>query len=99
MISCSDSVFRLYSSSLFIFRLRGGRRPDDRAASSDHGSVFEHKVVNPVLLPALFVVLGAKRFLLTKADGFDSLRGNPTLHESLLNRFRPARSQSKVIFF
>ena len=98
MISCSDSMCRLYSSSLFIFRLRGGGRPDNQAASSDHGSAFEHKVVNPVRLPALFIVLCAKRFLLTEADSFDSIRQDPTLHKGLLHGIRTARSESKVVF-
>jgi hypothetical protein len=83
-----DFLFRLSVPTVFLIPLHiqvaGGGRPDNQAASSDHGSAFERKVVNPVLLPALFVVLSAERFLLTKADRFDSLRGYPTLHESLL---------------
>src|ERR1022692_678676 len=77
---------------------RGEGGPTIRPPSPDHGSAFEHKVVNPVLLPALFIVLCAKRFLLTEADSFDSIRRDPTLHKGLLDGIGTARSQSKVVF-
>jgi len=46
--------------------------------------------VNPVLLPALFVVLGAERFFLAVADGSDAIGENSFLHQRSLHRLRAA---------
>jgi hypothetical protein len=46
----------------------------------DNCSAFKYEVVNPVLLPALFVVLGTEGFLLTEADSPDAVGGNSLLH-------------------
>src|ERR1017187_3308299 len=97
MISCPSSASRLYSSSLFIFRLRGGRRPGSEPLPHNC-SAFEHEVVNPVLLPALFVLARAERFFFAETDGLDALWGDPPLPERLLCRFRPTRSEGSVVF-
>ena len=60
--------------------------------------MFEHKVVDPILLPALFVVLGAERLFLAVADGLDALCGDPMLQERLLHRFRATGSEGNVVF-
>ena len=60
--------------------------------------MFEHKVVDSVLLPALFVVLRAEWLFLAVAHGLDALWGDPMLQERLLHRFRATASESNVVF-
>src|SRR5208282_17689 len=83
---------------LFIFRLRGGRRPESEPPSPYNCSAFECEVVNPVLLPALFVLVHAERFFFAETDGLDALCGDPALHQRSLHRFRPAGSEGDVVF-
>jgi hypothetical protein len=61
-------------------------------------SAFDCEVANPVLLPALFVVLGAERFLLSVTDCSDAIGRNPLLHQSPLYGIRAAGSQGDVVF-
>ena len=68
------------------------------AALLEPRSALKYEMVNPVLLPALFVVLGAERSFFTVADRLDVLCGDPLLHERSFHRLRAAGSKGDVIF-
>ncbi len=55
-------------------------------------------MIDSVLLPALFVVLGAERLLLAITYGADAIDGNSFLYQRLLYRLRAAGSQGDVVF-
>ena len=61
-------------------RQQRGRRPESEPPSPYNCSTFEYEVVNPVLLPALLVVLGTEGFFLTEADSPNALCRDPALH-------------------
>ena len=69
-------IYQTWKRSAMIAERRAdrpGRPPRPRSA-------FDCEVINAVLLPALVVVLGAERFLLSVADCFDAIGGNSLLH-------------------
>src|ERR1700730_1416492 len=67
--------------------------------SPENGLVVECEVVDSVLLPALFVVLGAKRSFLAVADGSDVIGRNSLLHQGSLYCLCAAGTQCDVVFF
>src|SRR5208282_4969784 len=80
------------------YRIGLGRRPKSGPPSPYSWSAFGYEVVNPVLLPALFVILGAERLFFAETDGLDALCGDPALHERLPHRFRAAGAEGDVVF-
>lgn len=59
----------------------------------------ECEVIDAVLLPALFVVLGAEGFFFAVTDGSDAFGGNSLLDQRLLCRFGAAGAESDVVLF
>src|SRR5271170_5278828 len=56
------------------------------------------KVVNPILLPASFVVFSAEGFFLAVADGLYAIGRNSFLNQFSLHSFRAAGSEGDVVF-
>ena len=75
-----------------------GRRPESEPPSANNCLAFKYKVVDPILLPALFIVLSAERFLLSVTDGLNALCGDSVLQEHLLYRLCAAGSEGDVVF-
>src|SRR5271170_1450324 len=61
-------------------------------------SAFKYEVIDPILMPALVVFLSTEWFFFTVADGVDAIGGNALLHQCSFHRFRPAGSESDVVF-
>ena len=84
-------------------RISSGKGSQEKGAAQRRPPVnhlsSECEMANPVLLPALFVVLRAERLFFAETDCLDAVGGDALLHEHLLYRFGPTCSEGQVVFF
>lgn len=90
-------VAQYYEMKFYWMRKRSKEavQPKDRPIKR---LVRESEVIDPILLPALFVVVIAERLFFAVADRLKAIGWNTLLEKSLLNGFGAARSESEVVF-